>query len=479
MKKLLIGAGVIATISQNAMAVEGQFPVLKTEKSCAINIPVGYSASQIYFSKDCATAYVLPPQMMKLRTGKVLPLAGASDDLCKALDERLKSLSAYKASRDKLKGYLDKILMEPDSESASKQVAIHNLRKQIKSYEADIRNSFKPYDEMSAIRGKVTVSNDVMDSIRAFQAANQPSSPPSDSQTLRFMPAQLTDSVLVISDKDANTDLTRSVIKVNFPGEPAPPVVGVTRDPNAKYVVMNGGLSGIVDISTAAYCGYKKNGLSMEEIFSKAVAVNLSYKVRVQVGVKLEAVASIQTKQFLRNMQNVIKKGEFDRGEFLNEVITGGLDNSLDVYIDDKGEKYPIAQLVNNSEGNEDMSPVAPLLALFMKDFVERAEAKLEQLGVFTKNPALRAKEVANGTKQEKVGEQTLCKSKSSMFGLIRSQACSTYPVYVTVSYDGMSEMIQNQEDNSTINQSIRYETNETINIPHTSTFDYSADVKD
>ncbi|MNL18783.1 hypothetical protein D3C87_1399430 [compost metagenome] len=258
---------------------------------------------------------------------------------------------------------------------------------------------------------------------------------------------------------------------MNFPGEPAAPVAGVTRDPDAVYVSMNGGLSGIVDISTVAYCANKASGKTMEDVFAQAVAVNLVYKTRVQVGVKIEATASIQTKQFLRNMQNVIRKSKFNRGEFIADMISGGLENSLSVLIDDKGQAYKMAELLNNDDDGTEKSLIAPLLAKFMLNYVTRAEDKLEQLGVFTKGEPLRATEVSEGTEDVKVGERQVCNSSSSLFGLIRSRVCNSYPIIVKMDRDGLSELIQSQQDDSYIQEHISYETNETTTIQHTSEF--------
>lgn len=128
-------------------------------------------------------------------------------------------------------------------------------------------------------------------------------------------------------------------------------------------------------------------------------------------------------------------------------------------------------ELLSNDEEKPNKSMLAPLLGRFMLNFVERAESKLEQMGIFTKVTPERAVEVADGQEQVKVGENTVCNSKSSWLGLVRSKTCNTYPVYVTVDRTGLSELIHTSQDSTYIEEHIKYETNETIAIPHTSEF--------
>lgn len=472
MKKLLIGAGVIATISQNVMAAEGQFPVLKTEKSCQLVVPEGLSSAQVYFSKDCSTAYVLPPKRMKMVVSKPVLLPGADDKFCVAMDKKLASIGAIREKIDSLNNAIFQILMSSESVHAANENKIKDLRRQIRQQQLEIKNIAKPYDSMPAMRAKISLANEVMESIRAFQEANRSAVSEGDSiYPVRFMPAHITDSVAAISNADPEAYAIRSVVKVDFPAESVAAPEGVTRDENTTYVAMNGGLSGVVDVSTAAYCSNKDSRASMEDVFANVIAVNLSYKVRVQVGVKVVATARIQTKDFLRNLENVIQKGKFTRGEFINDVIMGGLENSLHIMIDDKGEKYALSDLLNNDETNSTKSLLAPLLSKFMTSYVQRAEDKLEQLGVFTKADPMRATEVPNGSEQVQTGTVRSCRSSSSWGGLFSSSSCSTAPIYVQVDHDGISRLAQDQRDDSYIQETISYETNETTTIQHTSEF--------
>lgn len=472
MKKILLLAGVAASGAQIAPAAEGQFPVLKTEKSCQLVVPEGQSESQVYFSKDCSTAYVLPPTKMKMKVSKPALLAGSEDNLCVIFGQKLQASTGIVKRQEKLKDALDQIMLSNDGDYSAKENRVRDIKRQIQLYDREVKNLMKPFDSMAAMRARVSLTNDVMESIRAFQDANKSAKSEGDKvYPVRFMPAHLTESIAVISDADEFNDNARSVVKVNFPAEPAVPVAGVTRDPNAKYLIMNGGLSGIVDISTSAYCRNKDNIASLDELFTSAVAVNLSFKTRVQVGVKVEAIAKIQTTNFLRNIESSIRKGKYMRDEFIRDVIVGGLENSLQVMIDDKGAEYKIADLLKTDADDKGKSPLGPLLGRFMTNYVERAEDKLEQLGIFTKEEPVRAPEVQNGTESVQTGTVRKCSSSSSWGGLWKSSSCSNVPVYVQVDHDGLSAIIKDQKDESYIQESIHYETNETTTIQHTSQF--------
>ena len=475
--KVLASTLLMGSIAQAQIVSEGQFPVLKTEKSCQLIVPEGYSASQVYFSKDCSTAFVLPPLAIQYELTEPVLLTGADDKFCLALDKVNASQAVYEERVIYLSEQLSRLLLGGDSGSASglenRRYQIDQLRQQIAWYQKQIKTAYEPYDNMAALRGRITLTNNVMTSIRAFQEANKAAvSEEGAVYPVRFMPAHIQDSVLVVSNPEHSKYAGRTVLKVNFPGEVPTSQEGVSRDPNATYVVMNGGISGIVDLSTTTYCRNKQAGRALRDIFGNAVALNLSYKVKTQVGARVYAHAKIQTKDFLRNMQNVIRIGKFDRGEFISDVISGGLENSLTIQIDDKGGSINMADILRNEEGGENNSPVGALLGKFMYNFVTRSENKLEQMGIFSKGEPYRAQEVQNGSEDIQVGTNTVCRSSSSFFGLVRKNSCNTYPVIVKVDRDGISKMLQNTEDSSFIEELIHFETNQTVHIQHTSAFE-------
>src|SRR5437868_598283 len=140
MKNLFIGASLILSASAaQADNVEGQFAVLKPEKSCKIVVPEGESSSQVYFSKDCSTAYILPPLEMKMEVTEPVYLAGADDNLCKSIDEQSLINTQYASRIDALNKQIDKSILQmasaSDSQKDSIKLQIVELRKQIASYQ--------------------------------------------------------------------------------------------------------------------------------------------------------------------------------------------------------------------------------------------------------------------------------------------------------------------------------------------------------
>lgn len=481
MKKLTMGTMSIllglAPVT-HAGVEDGQFAVLKTEKSCLIKTPEGLSESQVYFSKDCSTAYIMPPLKMKAQVSTPIFLAGANDKFCAAMDALAGSEVQYRNAIADLNRHIDKVYDQMDNatpeQRASLQLEADGMEKRINSYKTQITEIFKPYDTMSALRVQFTVTNDVMDSIKAFQAANAEVGPDEEKlYPVRFMPAQIAESVLAISNPDSDSYMGRTVLKANFPGFSVNPKEGRTQDPNATHIQMNGSMSGIVDISTSVYCKNRDRSANLNELLSHAIALNMNYDVKVQTGAKLFIDAKIETKNFLRNLSDVIQNGKYNHNEFMDTMVTGGLKNGIRIVVDDKGGDYDLNSLLTGKEEDPNISPIIPLVSKVISNYVSRAEDKLEQLGVFTKTVPPHAKEVQPGVENVHVADKTVCSSSSSWFGIVRSSHCDTYPIYVPVDHDGLSRLADSVQDDSFIEEQVEFEINQTSTVQHTSTFVY------
>lgn len=350
-----------------AHASEGQFAVLKTDRACDINVPNGYSKSQVYFSKDCSTAFILPGEKLSGHISNPIFLAGSDDNFCNALSQQSSNYIKYYEKihllEDQIEKSLNKIANANSEQRASLESQIQELRKQIAIYKNEILNIFKPYDDMAAVRVKYTLTSNIMESVQAFQEANLiTNSNPNVTYPIRIMPAQIADSTLVISNPDADAYMGRAVLKINFPGFKARPQEYLTDDPNATFVAMNGGLSGIVDISTSAYCRNKDQTTKINEIIGKSIALNLFYNVKVQTGIKLFVDAKIKTVDFLQNINSTITKGKFLRREFTDSVLSGGLEGSIHIALDDKGKEYDLISLINGRDENDELNPLSGLI---------------------------------------------------------------------------------------------------------------------
>ncbi len=455
-----------------------QFAVLKTDKPCDINVPAGLSKSQVYFSKDCSTAFVLPSEKLNAQISDPILLAGSDDNFCQALTQQSSSIQKYREKIMLIENLIEKSLAKLDSATSDQRSAleaqIREYRVQIQYYQNEIRGIFKPFDDMAAIRVKYTLTSGVMDSVLAFQSANLvPGANASASYPIRIMPAQISDSTLVISNPDSDAYMGRSVLKINFPGFKPSPKENLSDDPNATFVAMNGGLSGIVDISTSAFCRNKAQSTNLSQIVGRSIALNLYYNVKVQTGVKLLVDAKIKTIDFLKNISNSIVKGKFQRREFTEGVLTGGLEGSINIVIDDKGKEYNLMSLITQKEDESELNPLAGLIGKVIKNYFERADDKLKQLGVFLEDTTPRAKEVDSGSEDVVVGQSTVCRRKSGFLGIGASSSCSSQPIIVKMDRDGVSSLALSQLDNSYIQEQILFETNQTSTVLHSSTFVY------
>lgn len=480
MKTLLISTSLILGMSPLAHAApeEGQFAVLKTEQSCDIKVPTGskLNKAQVYFSKDCSTAFVLPGENMQGELAEPIYLAGSDDNICNAFYEQNKVRGSYQERVNALNIKIDSVASQrPKSEEDRKNLAfqLRELKKQVAYYQSQITSLMSSYDNMAALRLHYSLSSNQMDAVLAFQTANMTEPAKEGSlYPVRFMPAQLEEGVLAISNPDALIYPGRAVIKANFPGYSLDIRDKNAKDPNTTYVRMNGAISGIVDISASAYCSNKAKNQTDAQIIGRSVALNYNYNVKVQAGKKLFVNASIQTKDFLKQISKGIVTGKFERREFTEGIIAGGLMNSVTISLDDKGAKtYGLTDLVMGKHDQDDASPLALLVSKVLSNYVDHAEAKLEQLGVFVNDPDSKPREVAAGTEDQVAGTRRVCHSNSGFFGIGASSSCSTQPIIVKVDRQGISTMADNIEDTSYIQEQIIFESNETTSVPKSSLF--------
>lgn len=467
---------------------DGQFAVLKPQYSCEVNVPAGRSSAQVYFSKDCQTAYILPSLNMKKTILK--PYFTADTGICQRFAQVKNSLSGIEA---KINSLDEKIAnTEAKLEDAEDEAVIKMLKDKITFFKSqkdtltsEQQTRLDPYYDAAAVRTQIRVESDAMDEVAAFQAANLANvNASSKVYPVRFAPAQTTLGVLAISSMDTSKYRGRSVLKVTFPGVKYIPKKEDEGqfEPDATLINMNGSMSGIVDLSAVTYCSViesRNTKVSTDEkdlidIFNSAVALNYDFQVKVQAGVRVHMKSTLETRDFLSRMQDRVTNTAFTRAELIGTMVSGGVLNNLEIQLDDKGSQYDLAQIIfgNPSEDADDTkSLIAPLISKFIKSHLDRMESKLEQLGVLTTISEVRAKEIKASTTTEIGGYNSICSSSSSWFGLKKRQSCHSEPVYVQVNHDGISDLLKLNADNSSITDEMTIESNETTLVRHTSTF--------
>lgn len=474
--------------AQEITPVSGQFAVLKPNLSCEITVPQGRSSSQVYFSKDCQTAYVLPSLNMKKTILK--PYFIADTGICNRYEQVKKSLAGIESKITKLESQIAKLenqyVTEDDSaalEVLAKKMAY--LKKQKEDFITEQDTRLNPFYDTAAVRTQIRVESDLMDEVAAFQAANIANvSNGAKVYPTRFVPAQITSGILAITATDPTGYRGRSVLKASFPGTKFIPTKEESEfyEKNSVLINMNGSLSGIVDLSAVTYCAalnendqsLSTNEQNLRDAFTAAVALNYDYQVKVQAGIRIHMKSSLETRDFLSQIQNKVVNSAFERNEFFGALVEGGLMDNLDIQLDDKGEQYNLSEVIfgaTDEEADDTKSMIAPLIGKFIKTHLDKMENKLEQLGVLKKIDAARVKEIKAGTTTETAGYNTICSSKSSWFGMSRKTSCRTEPIYVQVNHDGISTLLEQNVDNSKIESEVTVETNQTILVRHSSTF--------
>lgn len=463
----------------------GQFAVLKPELACEVKIPEGRSSSQVYFSHDCKTAYVLPSLNMKKTI--MQPYLTADHRICDRFEQVLSRVDGYDAKITKLDVEISKL--QDLLAEAAEESEINKLEKKIvmltnmkKDWSEEKSKALAPYYKTRALRTQITAMSDQMEEVAAFQVANV-NALSTDGKVIptRFVPAHITNSILAISKVD---DSNETVLNVDFPSKQYVP----TEDEKGVYgkgtifLEMNGALSGIVDLSAVTYCTSLKllekdvssDFADLKEVFHKAVAINNDFNVRVQSGVKLHMVSNVKTIEFLSELKNEIRNSEFRRDEFVGVLMSGKLANALEISIDDKGSSIDLKELLlkSDSEVEEDgVSTIGLLIGKFVQQHLDTIESKLIKLGLLEQVNEVRAKEIQAGSRTELAGYREVCQSSSSFFGLKKSRSCSTHPVFVEVKVDGISKLLKENTDNSELHSEMTVQTNQTLTVKHTSTF--------
>lgn len=486
MKALVLATSLFVSAAALAQVpADGQFAVLKPRLSCQVKVPKGKHHSQVYFSSDCQTAYVLPSLNMPKTV--LRPLLIADHGICGRLDNTIASLAGTDAKMKQLEVYIhqvnDQMAGAPSSDFEFLERKKGYYNDQLKELEKYKTAALMPFFTTPALRAQVRVESDLMDAVAAFQEANKDTvSTEAIRYPIRFVPAHITTSVLAVSKKDVKT-YGKSTVKVDFPGlrYAATPEEQNKYGDDATLLYMNGSMSGIVDISAMTYCGVAKsqgtNGPTESDLlkaFDSAVAINMDYRVAVQAGVRLYMKADIKTLDFLTNVQSRITNSAFRRDEFFGHIVSGEALNALEIQVDDKGFEVDLSKIIF-SNGEEDAEKqtglLSHLIGKFISDYLNLVEQKLTKLGILEQISEQKAKEIAAGETTEVGGYVTTCRSSSSWFGLSRSKHCSTNPVYVQVKHDGISKLLKNYNDTSRIANEVVFETNQTTSVRHNSTF--------
>lgn len=491
MKKVLILSSIVSLTSAlyaDPGPADGQFPVLKPRKACEVVVPTGKSRSQVYFSQDCQTAYILPSTNMAKTI--LRPYRLVDSRICNDYADTFTTMIEMAPAIKELTKYIDELskqlvdLTDENSIRITKD-KIEYFINQRSILEKKKSHLMARFSNTPAIRTQIRVESDSMSEVSAFQEANKGLLGANGLiYPIRFLPAHITKSVLAVSPKDSELEPEgRSTLKVSFPGIPHIPQ-GLEKDEydkDALLLDMNGSMSGIVDLSAATYCSnIMNNNMSesneeetLKRIFDSAVAINMDYQVPVQAGIRLYMKYDLSTKDFVTSMQSRIINTVYTRDEFFGQLVAGDVLNGLEIQIDDKGLAFDLSQILLG-QGEEDAEKEAGTLHLligkFISEYMDTVDSKLTKLNLLEKIPEQKAKEIAASTSNEIGGYQTICKSKSSWFGK-KNKKCSTTPIYVKVNHAGISNYLKNITDTSTLKNEVIFESNQTTTVKHNSTF--------
>ena len=466
---------------------DGQFPVLKPRNACEVIVPSGKNRSQVYFSQDCQTAYILPSTKMAKTVLK--PYLLVDNRICNEYSDTFEMLREMKPAMKELRTYifeLNKQLKDLSDENTMRITSekIKYFSSQLEVLEKNKKDSLSRFSNIHAVRAQIRVETDIMSEVSAFQEANKGIVGTNGSVVpTRFVPAHITKSILAISPKDNEIEPEgRSTLKVSFPGIKYNPQENEKNefDGDAHLVEMNGSMSGVVDLSATTYCSnvfnqkmsYLDQDQNLKTIFDSAVAINMAYQVPVQAGIRLFMNYHLSTKDFLASMRSNIVNTVYSRDEFFGQMIEGDVLNGLEIQVDDKGLEFDLSQILlgqGEEDAEKEVGTLGLLIGKFITEYMDAVESKLTKLNLLEKVPAEKAKEIAARTSSEIGGYQTTCKSKSNWFK--SSKSCNTSPIYVTVNHAGISNFLKNVTDTSTISNKVIFESNQTTTVKHNSTF--------
>lgn len=480
MKKELLISSLLLTAVPVVANAEGQFATLKTKEACTNKTPEGKSHSAPYFSADCKTLYVLPST--KLPTLVVSPYFTGPLGVCKRYQIDDEIASSYKEDNKDLKEYI-KVLnnkrTELAKESPQNTSAIESINAQLakasqelKENNLEIKNIFEPYNRMLAVRAKIEVESDIMSEREAFAEVNK---------GLAVAPATITDSVLAIQKIDPSDT---SLLKANFPGtilsDDAARKLNYNNQ-NVTLVSMNGGLSGVVDLSATTYCDavlrkdvpdFSTDPKTLASIFNSAIALNLDYKVSVQVGTDVTLTSSVNSDFQEKLIQNTTQKSIYEISGLRERTIKGGIFNNLKITMDDGGVDLSYEDLFFKKGSSVIESFLKPLIGQFIENYFEQIENSNKEYKIFKEMPLAEVAVAAPGTTIERGPDQQVCEThKSGLFGWGRTTSCNNIPTYVTVNHDAIINMTQEQKEIITRENTAQFHANTTVFIRHNSLF--------
>lgn len=491
MKRSLILSSVLMlgnVVHSEAVEAVGQFAVLKPDYACTVNVPKGRSSSQVYFSKDCQTAYVLPS--LNMRKTIIKPYFTADYGICNRYNQTIESLDSVddqkKSVKATIKSLQAKYAAADDSGTQeSLKIRLDYFKNALADLDRESEMVLRPFAKTAALRAQIRVESDMMEELSAFQAINIDAPVGNVNGIIypvRFAPAQIESSLLAISAVDKSEIGHQSVLKIDFPGTRYVPSALDKGDypSDATLINMNGSMSGIVDISAMTYCSALKKASEefsnqedkMVEIFNSAVALNNEFQVKVQAGVKVKMISEIKTEDFLNKVERSVRNELYTRDVFQAAMISGKILNDLKIQVDDKGVELDLAKVIFTDELDsnlENLNPIVPLINKFISNHLKLVESKLKSLGLLAELTKDEFVEKQAAITSELHHYESICSSKRSLFK--KSTSCSLQPVYMQVVHSGFSRARSEVQDSSVVSQTMTFETNQTTTVKHTSTF--------
>lgn len=462
---LIAGTLLSSTISQ--AEVVGQMPTLKpTACAYSILVPEGLT-NRTYFSRDCKTVYITPREIGNLRFSKALKVGSASPEICRAVQKRKIRLENLPEALDKADKKIEDLREKLESASPEMVARYKDLITMYENdkinYKNELENGWAPFDTWPAARVQAFFETGLMQDVELFRKANEKLS------NVSIQPMPINSGTLYFTPANKNSVRYKGVLSIQVPGKT---IQNVNGQLPLSSVEMNGGLSGLVELSVPMVCDIVANPADIEnKDLSGSIVGNYYYTFYAEAGVKLQASAMIAAEDLGKIVNQDIQKAQFTRNELLNTVYNGNLMSHLMVSIDDGGHPVNKETSVLFKENEDGKTLTSILLGQVFAKYFEQIENKLIFNEYVSKMDVPAIKEVEPGEVTIPNGIVQVCSSQSALFGIIQSRHCRQQVVYKKVPVAGRSEGRNTTIDNQKLTFSFDVHEQQSIPVVHTMTF--------
>ncbi|MES2527017.1 MAG: hypothetical protein V4598_08005 [Bdellovibrionota bacterium] len=481
----------MSAISLLAIPTYGQesYPVLRPE-NCSQSIVVPKDANaQLYMSKDCRTAFILPREnaVMKISSFR-LGATVQENDCDNALNNEKEvqvtklSLSNYEKERVEYRRALARKLesASPDETSINAfKMLIDETTKSITETREDLNHLERrlPYSEYEGALMNVHMSLAQEADVNAYREANKESG-------IRFQAARISSGllsfVLAKDDEEKTPTGSASILDAKIAGLGAD---GKDRYKDSRHLIINGGAGGYIKVAQPTICSlirrldnrnFNPELLTAGKVTDAGFVASYLYDVPVTTKVDFKLMADTSSEDVRVAFKARAITGRTTQDTITRMVVDGKLANSLKIEFSDGGRTTSdlYENLKDDPRLNSDAGHLYSILfGHAMEKYDELVLKKLETMKLIQE---ITSTEITPIEGQEVIQDNVIRECKRggrNVFGKRGDKKCKNVVYHTRVFVPGVANVDRVSEDNTAIKLNYDASTQETFTVKHSSSF--------